>query len=55
MKEIKVIDNFLPLDEFKKIQDTLTGFSFPWFSSWHLKISDYVFFGMYPKKLFLSS
>ena len=31
MKDIKVIDNFLPEDEFKKIQDILTGFYFPWF------------------------
>lgn len=31
MKDIKVIDNFLPKDEFKKIQDILTGFYFPWF------------------------
>jgi|TARA_R110000796_G_scaffold104978_3_gene214974 hypothetical protein len=28
---MKVIDNFLPLDQFKKIQSTITGFSFPWF------------------------
>ena len=33
MKDIKVIDNFLPEDEFKKIQDILTGFYFPWFYS----------------------
>ena len=28
---MKVIDNFLPVDEFEKIRDTLTGFYFPWF------------------------
>ena len=28
---MKVVDNFLPKDEFNKLKDVITGYSFPWF------------------------
>lgn len=33
VSEVKVIDNFLPEDEFNAIRDVLMGDSFPWFFS----------------------
>jgi hypothetical protein len=42
-KKIEIIDNFLPLDEFKEIQETITSSYFPWFINLNVLYADEAF------------